>query len=140
MSKELTEQWRNGTLEQKYYYVKYFGNGQKPFVEIELKNFLLDLVNVKDRDNVEVLAPVPSHSEYQSLKDNCEFTHTRLKGTHRKIAQLEKKLEIATKALKFYTLQDAYVSCFGNPVNPNPMVARQALKEIDLVGTSTKGE
>lgn len=46
-----------------------------------------------------VLAPVPSYSEYQALKDNCEFTHTRLKGTHQKITQLKKKLAIATKAL-----------------------------------------
>ena len=76
--KTLTEKWRNGTLEQRYYYVKYFGNGQKPFVEIELKNFLLDLVNVKDRDNVEVLAAVPSYDEYK---------------------RLEERLEIATKAL-----------------------------------------
>lgn len=54
------------------------------------------------------------------------------------IAKLQKKLDIATKALKFYTLEDAYVSCFGNPVNPNPTVARKALKEIDIVGTSEK--
>lgn len=61
MSKTLTEQWREGTLEQRYYYVKYPGNGQKPFIEIELKNFLLDLVKVKDSDKIEVLAPVPSY-------------------------------------------------------------------------------
>lgn len=52
------------------------------------------------------------------------------------IIKLQEQLRIAKKALKFYTLEDAYVSCFGNPVNPNPMVARQALKEIELVGTS----
>lgn len=69
MSKELTEQWRNGTLGQKYYYVKYFGNGQKPFVEIELKNFLLDLVKVKDRDKIEVLAAVPTYEQYIGLID-----------------------------------------------------------------------
>ena len=85
MSKTLTEQWREGTLEQRYYYVKYFGNGQKPFVEIELKNFLLDLVKVKDRDKIEVLAPVPSYDEYKQLVSKTEG--------------LEKQLEIATKAL-----------------------------------------
>ena len=96
MSKELTEQWRNGTLEQKYYYVKYFGNGQKPFVEIELKNFLLDLVNVKDRDNVEVLAPVPSYDEFVQQRD---FVKDHLKVLIENM-NLKRKLEIATKALK----------------------------------------
>ena len=73
MSKELTEQWRNGTLEQKYYYVKYFGNGQKPFVEIELKNFMLDLVKVNDSDKIEVLAAVPSYDEYKRLEERLEI-------------------------------------------------------------------
>lgn len=86
MSKELTEQWRNGKLEQKYYYVKYFWNGKKPFVEIELKNFLLDLVKVKDSDKIEVLASVPSYDEYNKLVQKMHI--------------LEKQLEIATKALE----------------------------------------
>ena len=102
MSKELTEQWRNGTLEQKYYYVKYFGNGQKPFVEIELKNFLLDLVKVKDRDKIEVLAPVPSYDKFLEYytgnihwKKECE--------------RLQKQLEEANKIIKDYdTLREGY--------------------------------
>lgn len=28
---------------------------------------------------------------------------------------------------------NAYVSCYGNAVNPNPMVARKALKEMEGV-------
>lgn len=47
--------------------------------------------------------------------------------------KLKKKLELAVEALKFYTLEDSYVSCFGNPVNPNPMVARKALKELEIL-------
>lgn len=86
MSKELTEQWQNGTLEQKYYYVKYFGNGQKPFVEIELKNFLLDLVKLNDSDKIEVLAPVPDYNQFSQLV--------------KKVEQLEKQLKEANKIIK----------------------------------------
>lgn len=96
MSKELTEQWRNGTLEQKYYYVKYFGNGQKPFVEIELKNFMLDLVKVKDSDKIEVLAPVPTYDEFVQQRD---FVKDHLKVLIENM-NLKRKLEIATKALE----------------------------------------
>ena len=93
MSKELTEQWRNGTLEQKYYYVKYFGNGQKPFVEIELKNFLLDLVNVKDRDNVEVLDPVPSYDEYKRLQEQIKDYEKTLNRYAKYRSEAKKVLE-----------------------------------------------
>lgn len=47
--------------------------------------------------------------------------------------KLRRKLEIATKALEYYTLEDSYVSCYNNQVNPNPMVARKALKEMEGV-------
>lgn len=80
MTKTLTEQWREGTLDQRYYYVKYFGNGQKPFVEIELKNFLLDLVKVKDRDKIEVLEPVPSYEDYKRLQEQLNEANEIIKS------------------------------------------------------------
>lgn len=137
MSKELTEKWRNGKLEQKYYYVKHFWNGQKPFVEIELKNFLLDLVKVKDSDKIEVLAPVPSYDEYKVLVSNSA-------GLVQKMHILEKKLDIATKALKEYATNESYQLCvvychYGKTVHASD-VAQQALKEIYFVGTSTEEE
>ena len=96
MTKTLTEQWREGTLPDGAYYIlvdKYEQN--EPEIDVGVcYNSTFEWWIVK-----EVLAPVPGYSEYQALKDNCEFTHTRLKGTHQKITQLEKKLEIATKAL-----------------------------------------
>ena len=59
---------------------------------------------------------------------------------------LKRKLEIATKALKDYADRDNYhdfdddydepIWNIGSPI----MHAELALKEIDLVGTSTKGE
>lgn len=120
MTKTLTELWREGTLEQRYYYVKYFGNGQKPFVEIELKNFLLDLVKVKDRDKIEVLAPVPSYDEYKQLVSKTDELVTRCH-------QLEKKLEIATKALK----DVAYLYIYTD--KDLSTVANNALKEMEGV-------
>ena len=58
--------------------------------------------------------------------------------------ELEKRLEIATKALEEYATNESYKLCvvychYGEPVHASD-VAIQALKEIDLVGTSTKGE
>lgn len=55
-----------------------------------------------------------------------------------KCHRLEKQLDVATKALELYSKDDFYTKGGGRYENPNPMIARQALKEIDLVGTSTK--
>ena len=88
MSKELTEQWRNGTLEENMYYVKLPE-------EIIIANLyqLKQLALVNDADEIEVLAPVPSYDEYKVLVSNsAEFVQ--------KMHILEKKLDIATKALK----------------------------------------
>ena len=64
---DLTELWKKGELEQKYYYVQYKSLG-KSWTEIELKGFLDDLVNCRDVDGrVSILAPVPSYEEYQKL-------------------------------------------------------------------------
>lgn len=124
MTKTLTEQWRDGTLEQRYYYVKYFGNCQKPFVEIELKNFLLDLVKVKDMDKIEVLAPVPSYDEYKELV--------------RKSDKLKKKLEIATKALKEYAdrtnwVDGSFMCVYDGKSFADEESAEKALKEMEGV-------
>lgn len=99
MTKTLTKQWRNGTLEQRYYYVKYFLNGQKPFVEIELKNFLLDLVKVKDSDKIEVLAPVPDYNQFVELTE--------------KVKKLESRMKDAEEALKDFCDDCTLPKCCG---------------------------
>ena len=67
MSKELTEQWRNGTLEENMYYVKLPE-------EIIIANIYqlnqLDLVN--DADEIEVLAPVPDYNQFVELTEKVK--------------------------------------------------------------------
>ena len=75
-------------------------------------------------------AYILSEQEYDEMFDGEARANLELIKV---INQLENKLEIATRALEYYTLEDAYVSCYGNPVNPNPMVARKALKEMEGV-------
>lgn len=88
-------------------------------------------------------------TKIEQLEKQVDFYKRAMERTDRiekclnqegQIIKLQEQLRIATEALKYYTMEDSYVSCFGNPVNPNPMVARKALKEIELVGTSAKGE
>ena len=86
----LTEQYKRGELKQGYYYTKYTPKVGKPFVEIELRNYLLDLAKVRDADTVEVLAPVPSYEEWQELKDEVEIYHNNFKLMK---AELERELE-----------------------------------------------
>ena len=125
MSKELTEQWRDGTLEENRYYVKLPE-------EIIIANIYqlkqLDFVN--DADEIEVLASVPTYDEYKVLVSNsAELVQ--------KMHILEKKLDIATKALEEYTTNESYKLCvvychYGEPVHASD-VAIQALKEMEGV-------
>ena len=67
MTKTLTEQWRNGTLEENMYYVKLPE-------EIIIANIYqlkqLDLVN--DADEIEVLAPVPDYNQFVELTEKVK--------------------------------------------------------------------
>ena len=119
MTKTLTEQWRDGKLPNGDYYIKVRGNltGKEFFVYDNCING--KWAYTLDGNVIAVISPVPSYEEYNELATKCN--------------QLQKRLEIATKVLNYYTLEDAYVSCYGNPVNPNPMVARKALKEMEGV-------
>lgn len=86
MAKTLTEQWRNEELPIDLYYVidklgrETIGN------DCGIRDMMVDAFNGGNIFIKEVLAPVPSYDEYKQLVSKTE--------------QLEKKLEIATKALK----------------------------------------
>ena len=103
MTKSLTEQWRDGKLPNGDYYIKVRGNlTKKEFFTYD------NCINGKwaytlDGNVIDVIAPVPSYDEYQKL---------------------QKKLEIATKALKDIRDWDEY-DCMG--------LAKKALKEIEGV-------
>ena len=130
MTKTLTEQWREGTLPENWYYIHLKSDwGGIDCITINYCDEDGVFEEYPDEDIKEVLAPVPSYSEYQSLKDNCELTHTRLKGAHQKIDKLEKQLEISTKALKEiqeYTKEYSLPSYTG-------MLCHKAIKEMEGV-------
>ena len=89
MKKTLTEQWREGTLENGFYYVM---SGWSTFIEIRY------LGNGFFEGNIKVLAPVPSYEQFIGLMDDSK----ELDKAYDKITLLKKKLKIAKKALKEY--------------------------------------
>lgn len=98
MTKSLTEQWRDGTLPDGHYYVQY--DKCSPFIReaygmIELKRCI-------DSEKIEVLSAVPTYEQFVGLMDDSK----ELDKAYDKINLLEKKLEIATKALKKYAESD----------------------------------
>ena len=83
MTKTLTEQWREGTLRGCFYWKLPNGNICTAYTDT-----MRDIKNVRDSDEVEVLQETPSYVEYNQLVSKTD--------------ELEKRLEIATKALKEY--------------------------------------
>lgn len=110
MTKTLTEQWRNGTLEESMYYVKLPDN-DIPIVNLyQLKQLAL----VNDDDEIEVLAAVPDYDQVSQLV--------------KKVEQFEKKLDIAVKALEWYA---DYTNSMKGVFNMKPeKEAQEALKQI----------
>lgn len=103
MTKTLTEQWREGTLPLGTYYILNI-NGVE---EIDKSIAIGELWN--NTDLKEVLAPVPSYEEYKKL---------------------QKKLEIAIKALKDIDVRSQRdwneYDCMG--------CAKKALYDIEMEG------
>ena len=62
MSKELTEQWRNGTLKDGFYYVK---EDEDIRISPCSRHYLLGVLK-----DCEVLAPVPTYEEYLKLESD----------------------------------------------------------------------
>lgn len=124
-SQHLTEQWRNGTLEEDFYYVK---NKSCLGVEIDYYNVLHSGIKYwsgcEDEDVEEVLAPVPDYmdckrlmndsieldkakikiyelvSKNEQLEQDNKYLKSGIETRDKQIEQLVKQLEIATKALK----------------------------------------
>lgn len=131
MSKTLTEQWREGTLENGFYYVM---SGWSTSIEIRYlgEGFF--------EGNIEVLAPVPTYDEYRELLDLNVYEKDRKKvmRLEDKVKRLQKQLCIATKALKEYAditnWDDGVFMCVYDGTSfADEESAEEALKEIEGV-------
>lgn len=89
MSKELTEQWRNGTLPNGGYYVKDWDGTINRFVA-QNKILWRDLNNpIYTSERIEVLAPVPTYDQFVELTEKAD-----------QFSQMEKKVEELENRLK----------------------------------------
>jgi hypothetical protein len=116
MSKELTEKWKDGTLDNGMYYVV-AKDEDGLYITRDTHDRMFNVWGIlRDKDVKEVLAPVPSYNEVKEIRqkiERLEFDNEALEMVHNegkeinaelvsKTDKLEKKLEIATKALKEY--------------------------------------
>lgn len=136
MSKELTEKFMNDELDDRLYY--FTQKMSQDNVEIG-HSFAFNMVRADDGEYLdwflihEVLAPVPSYDEHMELVSNsAELVQ--------KMHILEKKLDIAVKALEEYARGDSDVGNGCLYEMPASSLAQKALKEIDEVGMSGKEE
>lgn len=83
---DLTEQLRNGTLKEGFYYAKLPNNGFEIITDFGL-NILRE---VKGGDKIEVLAPVPSYEEWQASY-NCMLENEVLRLKNAKLKELLKE-------------------------------------------------
>lgn len=135
MTKTLTEQWREGTLQDGFYYIKKNLCGIKDIKTEEL--FSGEFCTVPNEYIEEVLAPVPSYDEYCNLVFQANKPKNPLSDVmmcydterEKKVVEpLRKKLAIATKSLKG-------VSLWANTGNGGEKavkkVCEKALKEME---------
>lgn len=147
--KTLTEQWREGTLPAGYYYVVDV-EGVKDLDDFNGENFSL-------LDVVEVLAPVPDYMDCKGLMyDSIALDKVRKKVAElssengrlqydndalstvndellKKVERLEKKLDVATKALKKIDPESVPFEKFKHRGSILRGIAQQALKEMEEV-------
>ena len=124
MSKTLTEQWRDGTLPEGYYYTKL--NDDDGTIDI---NYCWDDGCFQDYcDNMveEVLAPVHSYTVYKRLVSNSDELFGKTEQLEKELSRKTLQLEIATKALKEYAncKPTEWMTC---------VTADKALKEMEGV-------
>ena len=101
MTKTLTEQWREGTLEKGFYYIKtrWFGCDNKWHYNKEQDIDYLDSdgewCGVANDSVVEIIGPVPSYDEYKRLQEQ--------------LADASKTIDYYDKKDFHYTLADGTV-------------------------------
>ena len=119
MSKELTERFTDDCLDCGFYYASIPDEGV-----IILRSSDRHYLETYDGNKIDILSAVPSYDEWKQAKENLNKNGTWY--TERSYKLLEKKLEIATKALKEYAncKPTEWMSC---------VTADIALKEMEGV-------
>lgn len=84
----LTELWKDGQLEDGFYYFR-LPDGS---IDIASEYRLIRYRLTKDADKIEVLAPVPSYEEWQELIDKKNWCNARAKNLLEKNQQLKELL------------------------------------------------
>jgi len=124
MTNTLTEQWKDGKLPDRCYYVAHRTHkfSEDDEVQIVGTEYLDTLKHFNGTDRAEILAPVPSYEEWQSYDKCADMLIDVNKKWHKTIVEnkkLKNQLAIATKALK-------------KMAKDNFQCAEQALEEIEL--------
>lgn len=141
MTKTLTEQWKNGELDEGYYYVKTKWKTSDNKCHYDKKEGMyfynkdFNCFDVIDDEQVaEVLAPVPSYEKWKEISESEDQAHAHLQDEREKnmcleesVRVLSKQLAIATKALK----DVAYLYIYTD--KDLSTVANNALKEMEGV-------
>lgn len=116
MSKELTEQWRNGTLPENWYYIHLKSNwGNIDCITINYCDEDGVFEEYPDEDIKEVLAPVPDYNTWTDFQkyfvkklelevklkeayETLEEENCKRIGLERKVEELKQKLHILNEA------------------------------------------
>lgn len=110
MNKTLTEKWRNEELPINLYYVIDNIGRETIGTDCGIRDMMVDALNGGNIFIKEVLAPVPSYDECQTLENNCEILHAFWKGAKEKINKLEEQLNEANKVIESLRTYDFTVN------------------------------
>ena len=124
MSKELTEQWKNGEIKEGFYYLSIVPS--KKCIDYYYGE---DFVRYNEWAIEEVLAPVPTYDHFVELTEKANQFSQMVK----KVEKLEKQLDIATKALKKIDPKNIPFKDFHHRGAVLWDIARKALKEMEEV-------
>lgn len=100
MSKELTEQWWNGTLKEGWYYIHLMSDwGTLNCITINYCDEEGIFEEYPDEDIKEVLAPVPSYYEYNELVQ-------KMHKLEKQLSSISEQLKEAEDVIRFYANTD----------------------------------
>ena len=104
MTKALTEQWREGTLKEGFYYILFASRFGEDYITIDMfisdeKDFMYSCCE----DVKEVLAPVPSYDHFSQLG--------------KKVERLQEQLKEANEVIRFYKDTSLFEDKYNSPFN-----------------------